>query len=533
MWISTFYPKEALLTPKFVQNSFDEDGVYTEDVLISACAGLVTVDRQSRVIGLVHYTTQNHLERVRSEKSLEAQTEIQVDIAKACITYLGFDDFESDRFTRGEERIVVSRGLRSEYPFLGYAGKNWGHHARGDAEIYVEDLVYRLLQRNIRLRLICDLLDDTPAGYWNFGPEPTLTILVHFGLERILSDLASFDDEKPGPTCAIRYRNDTLIFFLVDRDAYWHDSRDSIVAECSSQNLEGNENIVRTLIRKGVTMDLGVDNGELLFIWALLTWEGAEERTEMVNLLGEHRASIDPPNIHLYTALIRTVVAGDDFDVRRLLATGVAVNEKNEHGRDALMYAALARNEAAVRSLLEAGADVHASDRDGMTALCAACEGGNERIVKQLLRSGADISARDKSGQTAMCIATVSENARLIRLLLDQETDDDSEAEVEADTLNPLSEAQLKAAWDYIEAHGGLNSSDNKFLAVMRRNAIKKGYVERMSALADAYVREKDRENDPTFVEEPEVVASEPNIIYRRAHRAIRAIEEQADRRDE
>ena len=107
------------------------------------------MDRESQVIRLVHYTAQDYFQRLRSETSPRNQLDIQIEIVEACITYLGFDDFESDEFTHGESYIKVSDGLRSKYPFLDYAGKYWGHHARGYTELYAGRMITRLLERRI------------------------------------------------------------------------------------------------------------------------------------------------------------------------------------------------------------------------------------------------------------------------------------------------------------------------------------------------------------------------------------------------
>jgi hypothetical protein len=57
----------------------------------SVCAGLVTVDEESDVIRLVHYTTQEYFERTWMSWFPNAH----VDITKICVTYLSFEVFDS------------------------------------------------------------------------------------------------------------------------------------------------------------------------------------------------------------------------------------------------------------------------------------------------------------------------------------------------------------------------------------------------------------------------------------------------------
>src|SRR5258708_5401140 len=68
----------------------DEDGLPDEDLLVSVCAGLVTIQPESDTMSLIHYTTQEYFERRGAKLFPDAQTEI----ATSCLTYLLFDVFE-------------------------------------------------------------------------------------------------------------------------------------------------------------------------------------------------------------------------------------------------------------------------------------------------------------------------------------------------------------------------------------------------------------------------------------------------------
>ena len=487
-----------MLTPTHAQANFDEEAIYPEDVLVSVCAGLVTVDRKSHVIRLVHYTTQDYFDHVRSEMF----PIVQAEITEACLSYLLLDDFDSDEFTRGEGHIEVSNELHSRYPFLEYAGRHWGHHARGYTEYWVGEMIYRLVGSELRCHLACDLIDD--SGIKNFGPRPTLTILVYFGLEHTINLLPNLDAD-PCPTCAIRYREDIIVFFLVERDTYLHDTGELFPLSLSFFELEGNEDMVRLLADKGITMDLSVDNGEFLFNMSWLK-SGTEGREPMLTLL-ELGATFNPQNITYYTPLMCTVIEwGNSFNILKLLRSGVSVSEKNEHGRDALIYAALARHEAVVRPLLEAGADVDSRDEYGMTALSAACEGGNAEIVKVLLEHGADVSAQDKDGRTPMSIATGSGNAILVRLLRGEGMDDYPKR-----AFIPGTRDRWNAVWHLIKGGDSIGSPEYKPVEVARPGAVRRGYDKTVPAWVDEYLKMKAREKD--FIsddeEDPELANSD------------------------
>lgn len=68
-----------------------EDNLQEIEEIVSVCAGLVTVDEESDIVRLVHYTTQEYFERTQFLWFPEAQTVI----ATTCVTYLSFDAFET------------------------------------------------------------------------------------------------------------------------------------------------------------------------------------------------------------------------------------------------------------------------------------------------------------------------------------------------------------------------------------------------------------------------------------------------------
>ena len=111
---------------------FDDEALPYQDILVSVCAGLVTIDQESCIIRLVHYTAQEYFERIR-------QTQFpcgQMNMATQCLLYISFDVFSS-----GYCHNVKELEMRMhKYPFLEYAAQNWGIHARGDPEEAIKEL---------------------------------------------------------------------------------------------------------------------------------------------------------------------------------------------------------------------------------------------------------------------------------------------------------------------------------------------------------------------------------------------------------
>jgi hypothetical protein len=100
----------------------NEDFIPEVEDLISVCAGLVTVDKQSNIIRWIHYTTQEYFERTCILWFPDAQR----DIATTCVTYLSFDAFETG-FCLTDEEFEARLELNVLYE---YASRNWGHHVR-------------------------------------------------------------------------------------------------------------------------------------------------------------------------------------------------------------------------------------------------------------------------------------------------------------------------------------------------------------------------------------------------------------------
>ncbi|PYH68050.1 ankyrin repeat domain-containing protein, partial [Aspergillus vadensis CBS 113365] len=165
------------------ESEFDRDNIPFLDDIISVCAGLVTVDEESDVIRLVHYTAQEFFQRTWTMWFSNAHH----GIATACVTYLSFDPFKAGPCSTDmdfEARLDT-------YPLFSYAARNWGHHVR---------------TQQTGIGLILALLEDTPRlnacvqglfarkefpTHWNYSQEvPKLFTGLHlasyFGLENVV-----------------------------------------------------------------------------------------------------------------------------------------------------------------------------------------------------------------------------------------------------------------------------------------------------------------------------------------------------------
>jgi hypothetical protein len=138
--LSTAELRYALAVVPYTVN-LDADYLPGVRILRSVCAGLVTVDEESDIVRLVHYTTQEYFERTWTSWFPNAQR----DIATTCVTYLTFDAFAAG-FCPTDEEFETRLQLN---PLYDYAARNWGHHARATSA--VEQLVVDFLKSEAKV----------------------------------------------------------------------------------------------------------------------------------------------------------------------------------------------------------------------------------------------------------------------------------------------------------------------------------------------------------------------------------------------
>ncbi len=180
--LTTLELQHALATKKGKSELDHGDLPHIGD-MISVCAGLVTVDEESGIIRLVHYTAQEYLEQTL----ISWYPEAEFAVAKTCIVYLSFAVFEigycktDDAF---EER------LRSN-PFYDYAACNWGHHAR---DMRAGQEVLEFLKNNAKVEASFQVLMAGGRGWPNYSQRVArnmtgLHLAGYFGVDDAVETL--------------------------------------------------------------------------------------------------------------------------------------------------------------------------------------------------------------------------------------------------------------------------------------------------------------------------------------------------------
>jgi hypothetical protein len=147
------------------------------------------------------------------------------------------------------------------------------------------------------------------------------------------------------------------------------------------------------------------------------------------------------------TPLTVAAERGEASQVKKLIASGVDLNERDKSGYTALVWAARNGNTQVAKALIEAGADMNARDcaANGWTPLIHAIHKNNNEMAHLLIEGGADVNARAgkctekliESGSTALLHAAGEDNTEIVRVLLAKGAD----PYVEYKSENALSKA--------------------------------------------------------------------------------------------
>ena len=163
-------------------SSLDMRSLYTLKDIVSSCLGLVTVDQDSNIIRLVHYTTQEYFQRTGLENFPDVQRDI---ITASCLTYLSFDVFAEGCCLNLKTRL-------QQYPFFNYAAQNWAYHLIHfeDTQQSAEDLALKFLVDDSKTATSSQVLFSSQDFFQ--GPPKQfygMHLVAYFGLKDIMMRL--------------------------------------------------------------------------------------------------------------------------------------------------------------------------------------------------------------------------------------------------------------------------------------------------------------------------------------------------------
>jgi Ankyrin repeats (3 copies) len=236
---------------------FDEENLPELVDMVSVCAGLVTIDKESDII---HYTTQEYFERTWTSWFPNAH----MDITNVCVTYLSFDVFEAG-FCQSDGEFKARLQMNVLYD---YAARNWGYHACTSP--IEEDLILNLLKGGAKVSAASQAMTTSGSysGYSQRVPRQMtgVHIAAYFGLVEMIVGLLK---KEYNPDLQDSYRRTPL----------------SWAAE------KGHEAVVKLLlVTEKVDVDSKDSDGQTPLSWAA---EGGHEA--VVKLLQSRCLTPSPP----------------------------------------------------------------------------------------------------------------------------------------------------------------------------------------------------------------------------------------------
>lgn len=422
MWVT--FAKEQLSVHTFQaavctivgDRVFDMENLRDVDTLISRCYGLVVLDKESGVVRLVHYTTQDYLIEHKSAWAPTAHRDIALD----CITHLMYDTPELDEKTiwRDAKRNMENARARREgcvdlasydlndlrNDFMRrlhlYSAKHWGHHfALSEDDV---DGLREFLHTNNAVNLagtrlayaqgltgfypsdeMCEDLSSAKRAFTSFH------LVAYFGLDSLLE--ITFHAVANLPKCPS---------VLAAVPNLYVDCNNMYFTPLQLAILGGHASTVQKLLALGVSKEPMVP----------LVYAASSGPVDIVKALVRSGADVNQRDEQFgYTALM---VAAKRWKDSRLIVEFLIENNADplivDDCRDsALRFAVQSANFTSAKFLLEAGIDINSTNEDGQTSLMHACDFSLEplKMTKFLIAHGADFRLVDRQGRTALFYA--------------------------------------------------------------------------------------------------------------------------------
>jgi ankyrin repeat protein len=407
------------------ESELDEENLSQIEDMVSVCAGLVTVDDESGIIRLVHYTTQEYFERMQKHWFPEAESEITT----RCITYLSFHIFktgfcESDKVF--EERLRLN-------PLYDYAAHNWGVHAC-NAPTCCQDVI-DFLEDTEKVEAASQALmvkkgswksqhsQDVPkqvrgihlAAY--FGVQEAVHILIQQGQNVDLNDsyggtaLSYAADRGHGAVVQLLLNNGA------DTESADRNGRTPLLRAVASRH----DGVVRLLLNEGADTESADGNGRTPLLWAV-----SNGHESIVQLLLDKDADTESKDKDGWTPLLWAVASRHEAVVQLLLNKGADTESADRNGRTPLLWAVASRYDGIIQLLLNNGADTESAEGNGRTPLLWAVANGHESIVQLLLDKDADTESKDKRGWAPLLWAVASRHEAVVQFLLNKGADTES-----------------------------------------------------------------------------------------------------------
>jgi ankyrin repeat protein len=330
--------------------------------------GVGTVDGESNIIRLVHYTTQEYFQRTQERWFPNAELEITT----ICVSYLSFTVFESGFCETNrdfKERLRLN-------PLYDYAAHNWGHHAHEAPNLCEE--VIDFLESDAKVEASSQAMMALVAvkSYYRRHSQKVprkmrgLHLAACFGLEAATNALLS---RGHGPELTDSSGRTALLYAA----------------------RKGHDAVVKLLMNSGAN----IDSKDAKWCRTPLSYAAENGHSAIVQLLLDKRADIESrDSCYNSTPILWAAWRGQEDAVKLLLKNGAEPEPRNFFNSTPLSLAEESGNVAIMKLLLETGkVNVDSKDNYGRTPLSYAAESGYETIVQLLFNTGkVDINSKDE-----------------------------------------------------------------------------------------------------------------------------------------
>lgn len=407
---------ETALAVELGERYLDPDNIVPAVELLSLCAGLVTWDKESKTVRLVHFTTQEYFYH-NPQHLLRNPHRV---LSNVCVSFLGIDDFKVACHEEDPGHKKLSSAIHRS-TFLSYAAGYWEDHASAaQPSVNDDELSQRLalevhLLRNkdlmesylrARRRRVDDHRKDRELDLSNCGPRTGMQYVAAKGnLEHVSALLESGLDPNEstyGTTAlfeAARGHHESVVRLLVETKA--------------DVNFQA-KGSAHTPLTAAIDLHFARPNPLFLSSCHRDRPSSTMDPTPIVALLLEAGADPEhlPGNLDNVTPLMRACEYGMERVVNMLCETGVDVNRRGGNdlwgtgGRAALHIAASHGHESIVERLLQAGCDPDTADSlNRSPAICAAA-GEHWTVLDMLLDTAAiDLHRETAYGDTILALA--------------------------------------------------------------------------------------------------------------------------------
>lgn len=360
------------------ERDIDRDNCPDVDDMVSACAGLVTIDEGSNVIRLVHYTTQEYF--VRTKEALFPTAEAM--IALLCMTYLSFDCW-------GKKNTKIARLGYVKYVLCPYAAQYWGIHAKLAPAALPQVMDFLRRPRHVAETNLLGRHESGIHASALFGLNEAARSLLEESVDKN-PNLENLKGSTPLMFAAFGGHESVVKLFLEYRAGVNWTNKDGFTPLYIAI-ISGHTAVVRLLLNWHADVHGGPRSQSLL---DLAMKRGDED---VVQLLLEAGASLQFENDNSETLLQLACRQNKAAIFKLLLDAGAAVNHQGRYGASALHIVSFLQRTEIVELLLKAGADVNVLNNVGESPLSIACAQGNEAIVKLLLNAGAAVNTPSTS----------------------------------------------------------------------------------------------------------------------------------------